>query len=186
MAWPVCEQSGKRMVLFFQFDTRPEHGLSLPEGSHVAMFMSPTVNEIDYFGPRVPKNLPERFWEKRLRHFRAFVFPPEVALVPHPDACEFLMPRALDMEPRPEKPSGEHFLVIGGEPIWYTGDESLPGFDFVCQLSCDFPFEKRPEAPRQPGTFDKNAYCLFLGNSTYLFARPRPSDPEEVWIGMQN
>ena len=47
--WPLCPSSGKRMVFFFQFDTRAEFGLTLAAGSHLAVFMSPEVNEIATF-----------------------------------------------------------------------------------------------------------------------------------------
>ena len=55
------------MVLFFQFDVRPEFGLSVAPGSHLLAFMSPEVNEIpsfDFVADGAP--LPERFWEKQL------------------------------------------------------------------------------------------------------------------------
>jgi hypothetical protein len=68
--WPVCPKSGERMVLFFQFDIRPEFALPVASGSHLSVFMSPHVNEIPTFN-FIPsgKRLPERFWEGREPHF---------------------------------------------------------------------------------------------------------------------
>ena len=184
-AWPMCRESGKRMVLFFQFDVRPEFGIALTAGSHVVAFMSPTVNEIDTFErARSGAPLPERFWEKRLPHFKLYVFGPDAELVPHADADAYLIHQeltfAVDDDP------GDPFLFVGGEPRWYQDAESHPGFEFVCQLSENYPFAKQPDAPAQPNSFSKKAYCLFLGNSIYLFARARPTHPEEVWIALQN
>jgi hypothetical protein len=182
--WPVCPKSGKRMVFFFQFDVRPEFGLALAPRSHLLAFMSPTVNEIHSFETHANgAPVPERFWEKGEPHFKVYLFGPDVALTPHPEADPYLVPHAFDFE----EDDDEHpFLAIGGVPRWYQDPELHPGFEFVCQLSEDYPFPRLPDAPKQPGSFSSTAYCLFLGNSMYLFARPEPTHPEEVWIVLQN
>ncbi len=185
-AWPVCETSGKRMVLFFQFDVRAEFALSLAVGSHFAVFMSPDVNEIatfDFVGHG--KELPEAFWEKRLQHFKVFVWNPDVSLVAHADSDPYLVPHALGFEEASTAPRVEH-LSIGGNPRWIQDPELHPGFDFVCQLSDSFPFLKRESAPKQIDSFSKHAYCLFLGNDAAFFTRAKPTHPEEVWIALQN
>ena len=184
-SWPVCEESGKAMVLFFQFDVRPEFGVSVAPGSHLVAFMSPDVNEIDTFDP-VPNGeaLPDRFWEKRLKHFKVFLYGPEEVLVPSAQPDTHLVHQRLEFvqDDDPDDP----FLFVGGEPRWYQAPELHPGFEFLCQLSEDYPFPKQEQAPEQPDGFSADDYGLFLGNSTYFFARSRPSDPEEVWLVLQN
>ena len=185
MAWPLCPKSGKRMVLFFQLDVRAEFGLALAAGSHLAVFMSPEVNEIvthEFVKDGAP--LPERFWERREPHFKTFVFGSEVALVAASEADGHIEHARLDfvLDEDPNDP----FLAIGGEPRWYQDPENHPGFAFVCQLSEDFPFTRRARAPKQPFTFSNDAYSLFLGNSSYFFTRPVPAHEEEVWVVLQN
>jgi len=184
IAWPLDEE-GKRMVLFFQFDVRPEFGLALAPNTHIAAFMSPTMNEIHSFEALASgKDVPERFWDNQMQHFRIFVFGPDAPLVASPEPDPYLEHQALDFVAREEL--GDPFLAIGGEPKWYQDAETHPGFDFIGQLSENFPFRKRASAPEQPNTFSDNDYCLFLGNSIYLFARPEPRDPREIWIVLQN
>lgn len=183
--WPVCPKSGKAMVLFFQFDVRAEHGVAVRPGSHLLVFMSPAVNEIDRFdNVKNGAPLPDGFWRARLSHFKVLLFGPDVELVAHTDEDAYLVPHRLDFTPEAE-PS-DPFLFVGGEPYWYQEAESHPEFEFLCQLSQDYAFARKPDAPVQPDTFSKKAYCLFLGNSCYLFARATPRDPEEVWIVLQN
>lgn len=173
------------MVLFFQFDVAPEFGLALAAGSHVVAFMSPAVNEIDTFDRvRAGASLPDRFWEKRLQHFKLYVFDPKTPLVAHADADPYLVAKELVFAANddPDDP----FLFVGGEPRWYQDEELHPGFEFICQLSENYPFEKQASAPEQPSTFSDSDYCLFLGNATYLFTRADPTHPEEVWIALQN
>src|SRR5258705_8636216 len=185
MEWPVCPRSKQRMVLFFQFTTREEFGLSLAPGSQIAVFMSPAVNEIPTFTfVEDGAELTQDHWVKRESHFKTFVFGPDAKLVAHPDADAFLVPQRLDFEPD-DDPS-DPFLFVGGEPRWYQDAETHPGFDFVCQLSEDFGFPKQPKAPEQPDSFSTKEYCLFLGNSVYLLTRARPEDHEEVWVVVQN
>lgn len=183
LPWP--EHEGKRMVFFFQFDTRAEHGLALAPGTHIAAFMSPAMNEIPTFD-FVPtgKELPAKFWEKQLQHFRLFVFSPTTPLVASAEPDPFLEHHAFDFVANDEL--GDPFLFVGGEPQWYQDAETHPGFEFIGQLSENFPFPKLAAAPKQPDSFSKNAYCLFLGNSIYLFARPEPRDIREVWVTVQN
>ena len=183
--WPVCEESRKAMVLFFQFDVRPEFGLSVASGSHLIVFMSPDVNEIDTFDS-VPggEALPEQFWERRLKHFKVFLFSPDEALVPSAQPDPYLVHQRLQFE-QDDDPD-DPFLFVGGEPRWYQDPELHPGFDFLCQLSEDYPFPKQERAPEQPDGFSRRDYGLFLGNSTSFFARSTPSHPEEVWLVLQN
>lgn len=183
VAWPTHD--GAPMVLFFQFDVLAEYGLHLAPGSHVLAFMSATMNEIPTFnfigsGDEVPA----RFWENQLQHFRVLVFGPEIPLVPSAEPDRYLEHHAFDLVAKDELAGA--FLFVGGEPVWYQGDEQHPGFHFIGQLSEDYPFPKQASAPAQPSSFSKQAYCLFLGNSVYLFARPAPTDPREVWVVVQN
>ncbi|NOU28989.1 MAG: hypothetical protein HOO96_13885 [Polyangiaceae bacterium] len=183
--WPVCPESGKPMVLFFQLDVPEGTGVAVRPGSHLLVFMSPAVNEIDTF--ERAKNgapLPDGFWRARLPHFKVMLFGPEVELVAHPDEDAYLVPQRLDFAPEAEP--DDPFLFIGGEPRWYQDAEAHPGFGFLCQLSENYPFARKAEAPVQPDTFSKKAYCLFLGNAAYFFAREAPRDPEDVWIALQN
>lgn len=185
MKWPICAKSGQPMVLFFQLDVRPEFGLSLAAGTHLAVFTSPVVNDIATRDQvRDGQPLPAKFWETRPEHFKTFVFGPDVALVAQAEPDRFLVHAHLAFEKNDDP--RDPFLVIGGAPRWYQDPETHPGFDFVCQLSEGFPFEKRAEAPKQPFTFSNDAYALFLGNSSYFFTRPEPLDEEEVWVVLQN
>lgn len=183
--WPVCPTSNERMVLFFQLDIRPEFGVALAPGSHLAVFMSPATNEIDTFD-RVDSGapLPDAFWTVRLTHFKTYVFGPDTALAAHADADPYLVPHRLEFAP--DDDPHDPFLFVGGEPRWYQDAEVHPGFEFVAQLSEDYPFPKQDTAPEQPDTFSRKAYCVFLGNATYLFTRAAPTHPEEVWIVLQN
>jgi hypothetical protein len=185
MEWPQCPKSGRPMVLFFQFDVRPEFAVDVPAGSHLLAFMSPEVNEVDG-SERVAAGapLPDRFWEKRLPHFKLFLFGPETPLVAYTMADQHLVHQRLEFE-SDEEPS-DPFLCVGGAPRWYQDAEEHPGFHFLCQLSEDYPFPKQAAAPKQPDSFSSKAYCLFLGNSIYLFSRSEPRDPEEVWVVLQN
>jgi hypothetical protein len=183
LEWPVHD--GKRMVLFFQFDVRAEFGIALAPGSHVVAFMSPSTNEIptfDFVTSGAP--LPDRFWEKQMQHFRVFVFPPDAPLVASAEPDAHIEHHALDFVPNDQL--GDPFLFVGGAPQWYQDAEEHPGFSFIAQLSENYPFAKLASAPSQPDSFSKKAYCLFLGNSVYLFARATPSDPREVWVVVQN
>jgi hypothetical protein len=185
VAWPVCPASGQPMVLFFQFDVRPEFGLALAPGSHVAVFMSAATNEIPTFDfPGHGATLEDRHWKARLDHFKAYVFGPGADLVAQPSADPYLVHQTLSFteEEKPRDP----FFVVGGAPRWYQDPEEHPGFSFVCQLSENFEFPQQPSAAEQPSSFSSEAYCLFLGNSVYLFARPEPVHAEEVWIVVQN
>jgi hypothetical protein len=183
--WPICPVSNQRMVLFFQFDIRKEFGLRLAPGSHLAVFMSPAVNEIDSFDTIASgSDLPDQFWKKRGTHFKVFLFDAKTPLVKHDDADAFLVAQTLSFS-QDDDPS-DPFLFVGGEPRWYQDEELHPGFDFICQLSENFPFLKQASAPKQPHTFSSKAYCLFLGNSMYLFAREHPLHEEDVWIVLQN
>lgn len=173
------------MVLFFQFAIRPEFGLSLAPGSQIAVFMSPVTNEIPTFQfVRSGAELPAEFWTKREPHFKTFVFGPDAKLVAQPDADACIVHQSLAWK-ADDDPS-DPFLFVGGEPRWYQDAETHPGFDFVCQLSEDYPFAKLPSAPEQPNSFSRKAYCLFLANSVYLFTRAAPMHAEEVWVVVQN
>jgi hypothetical protein len=173
------------MVLFFQFDVRPEFKLGVAAGSHFVVFMSAAVNEIHSFDAAPNGSaVPDQFWKKRLPHFKVMLFGPDAKLVAAPSEEPRLVPHRLVFAAK-EEPT-DPFLFVGGEPIWYQDEERHPGFDFLCQLSVDFPFRRRPSAAPQRDSFSKDAYCLFLGNAAYFFARPAPVDPEEVWIVLQN
>jgi len=182
VSWPVCPKSGNRMVLFLQFDVAPEYGLALAPGSHVLAFHSPTVNEINTFERNEP-DMPA-YWAKREPHYQILIFGPEAELVEHPDEDGYLVPHALTFEPVAKV--SDPFFYLGGQPRWYQDDETKGDFAFIGMLSENFPFVKKPEAPKQPGTFDRNAYSMFLGNATYFFARARPTVPDEVYVVLQN
>ena len=166
--WPVCPTSGKAMVLFFQFDVRLEFGLSVAPGSHLVVFMSPDVNEIDTIDA-VPSGdaLPERFWQQRLEHFKVFLFGADEVLVPSPRPDPYLVHKRLEFELQDDP--CDPFLFVGGEPRWYQDPELHPGFDFLCQLSEDYPFRKRESAPQQPDHF------LRTTTGSFSVARPRVS-----------
>jgi hypothetical protein len=190
LPWPTCPKSGEPMVFFFQLELGAELGLAQAPGSHLAVFMSPAVNEIPTFD-FVPTGqpLPDRFWEKRLDHFKVYLFGPEVDLIPR-EAEPRLVHHRLDLTAADDK-FRDPFLVIGGEPRWYQAPELHPDGDgaslsFLCQLSENYPFPKEASAPPQPDSFSGKAYCLFLGNSVYFFAGARPPHPEAVWIVVQN
>ena len=183
--YPICPESEKPMVLFFQFEIRSDFGLSVAPGSHLLAFMSPSVNEIHSFDwAKSGEPLADAFLRDRLKHFKLFVFGPEVKLSPAATPDPYLVHQKLEFAPNAD-PS-DPFLFVGGEPRWYQDEESHPGFDFLCQLSESYPFAKQENAEEQPDSFSDDDYCLFLGNSTYLFTRPEPKDPEEVWVVLQN
>lgn len=183
--WPVCPKSGKRMVLFFQFDL-PD-GLAQPAGSHLLAFMSPAVNEIHSFEMlRDGAEVTDAYWAKREPHFAVLLYGPEVALVEHADADPYLEPHALSFATAETKTIHDPFLFVGGTPRWYQDPEHHPGFEFIAMLSENYPFAKRADAPKQPDSFSSKAYCLFLGNACYLFARARPARPDEVFVVLQN
>jgi hypothetical protein len=173
------------MVLFFQFDLRSEFGVPFAAGSHFIAFMSPVVNEIHRFDSIASgKPLPERFWEQSLPHFKLFLFGPELPLVASAAPDPLLVHQRLQFTE--DNDPSDPFLFIGGEPRWYQDPETHPGFEFLCQLSEDYPFPKQDSAPEQPDSFSDDDYCLFLGNSAFFFARPKPAHSEEVWVVLQN
>lgn len=188
--WPVCPKSGERMVLFFQFDIRPEFALPFAPGSHFSVFMSPQVNEIPTFN-FIPsgQRLPERFWTGREPHFSVLLHPPGMPEQPMDPPDSHLEHRRLIFEPvnAIEEPG----LYLGGKPQWLQDPEEHPGpngesMAFICQLTENYGFPKRLDAPSQPDSFSHDEYCLFLGNQSYFFGMPSRPEPEAVWVVVQN
>ena len=80
---------------------------------------------------------------------------------------------------------------VGGQPSWRVREPVLRcacggPMTFVCQVPLDFPFPRTPGAAEQPDTFDEDAYGLFLGNETYLFACEAQCSPFAVYAEVQN
>lgn len=192
-SWPLCPASGKHMVLFLQLDLRAEFGLGLPEGWHLSVFMSPEVNEIPSFEfPEADELLDEKFWEQREPHCRVFLH--------HRDQESrskridpYLAYRRLEFHHLDVSSDSPHStdIVVGGGPAWLQ-DPQVPASPhgdpllFLMQVPENYPFPRRQDAPEQPDSFSAADYCLFLGNSVYVFAVPGNDHPESVWITVQS
>ncbi|GIE30415.1 hypothetical protein Ait01nite_034600 [Actinoplanes italicus] len=183
-SWPVCT-CGERMAFFFQIDVPddvPDFG-----GEHLLVFQCPVHNEAA-FGPA---RLPDRYWEtpsggydmahwRFLRHRGGDVADVE---------DEVMQPRRLVL--RAAGPDDEWDFRVGGEPAWIQGEEKYTcacgaELAFLVQIPENYGFPKLPEAPRQPDTFDSNAYGLLLGNMVYILACPDRCDPAAAWPANQN
>lgn len=183
--WPDCT-CGERMVFFFQIDVPAE----IPGfgGEHLSVFQCPVHNDAA-FGP---SRLPERYWETPVggnttAFWRILRHRGEDVAAAAADA--FLEPRRLVL--RDAGPDDEWEFRVGGEPAWAQGEESFTcacgaGMVFLVQIPENFGFPKLPGAPRQPDTFDSNAYGLFLGNMVYLLACPDRCDTAAAWPVNQN
>jgi hypothetical protein len=97
---PTCD-CGRRMTLFLQFDVRREFGLPFLPGSHMCVFMCPVHNDAPEM-LNTSRQLPQRFWERRLmidgstRFYELYLHHPgnSAGEVVHP-SDEILLPKQL-------------------------------------------------------------------------------------------
>jgi len=185
---PECRRCGRKMILFFQFDLEERFGLPLAAGSHLVVMMCPVCNEIPSFVRYAEGILPAAFWRETEGHFFAALYAPddERGEVETPAILERF---DLSFERVGGRDSAER-LTVGGEPSWIQAPERYScacgaPLSFVCQLSENFRFPKRADAPEQPDSFSADDYCLFLGNETYVFACSKGCSPRAIWITVQ-
>ena len=195
---PRCRICNARMVLFFQFDLRPEFELPFQDRSHLLVFMCPTHNEPPGL-PSIYNNspLPDSYWEADTGHYELLLFPPgelicDGRLDEHIASYSLSFERAHeDVEDFGEFEVGSHDFKIGGVPGWmnYRIDKRCTcggEMSFICQSPDGFGFKQTPTAPEQPDSFSSTEYCLFLGNQVYILGCNRQCDPRAVIAGCDN
>lgn len=183
-AWPICQQSQKKMVFFLQLDLPKSMGFG--DDAHLSIFMSPAINEIPSFDYILDgKRLPDDYWIKRESHFKAYFFKGESDTLN--DIDPYLEYQELKLG------EGDPFedIQLGGDPDWLQSPQFPLGskgekFEFILQIPENYRFPQRSDIPAQPDSFSNTDYCLFLGNQIYLFISKEIDDPEAVYIVVQN
>lgn len=185
---PICRRCNGEMILFFQMDL-PPIDLGIGAGGHLVLMMCPACNEIPSFEFSSGGKLPVNYWEVATEgHYYAAMFRPDAKLNVA-RIKPILENRELLLEPR-DTASINDFRV-GGAPTWLQRPVSFEcqcgnPMQFICQLSENYGFRARVGALGQPDSFSNTEYCLFLGNSVYLFVCAQQCTPRSVWIAVQN
>ncbi|MFD2472851.1 hypothetical protein [Amycolatopsis silviterrae] len=207
--WPEC-YCGARMVLFFQLDVPPD----IPHfgGDHLLVFQCPVHNDAPCL-PGSPQRLPDRYWESprvsghpgafwRIMLHRDPTGPAD-AEEPHLLGYELVLRPEYETEtvwravpPAPhgmfaELGTGRGEFKVGGLPCWLQDPETRRcacGAEmlFLCEITGDTSFARRPGQPEQPDTYDSDCYVIFLGNEVYLLACPEHCHPAAVWPVLQH
>ena len=192
---PLCQNCGRELILFLQFDVEERFSLPFISGSRFVLFACPHCNDIpssDIY-EKCGFLLPDNFWETARGHFFTALYRPgqvetELKQLPYlqPFQLNFVSFGPLN---------GDTFLQdtirIGGGPDWFQNPEEYTcscgtQMEFICQISQDFSFLKRPETPEQEMTYSNEEYNLFIGNEIYIFACPNQCHERAVWIVVQN
>ena len=190
-SWPACD-CGERMVFFFQVDVPAD--IPVFGGDHLLVFQCPKHNDACF--PPLDPRLPEQFWDRppgdQLRFWRILL---HRGSVPATEPDTYLEPRPLILRQAEERIDrlgrGRAGFKLGGVPAWAQDPEHYTcqcGADLaqVCQIPEDFGFDKRPDQPSQPDTFNSRQYGLFLGNEVYIVACPEHCHPAAAWPILQN
>lgn len=186
---PRCRDCNATMALFLQFDIASEFELPFQTGSHFLAFMCPEHNDTSSPDPDATQ-LKSEFWKKDLGHFAVMLLPPGESTSAAPvdrfiEGREVTFKRGTEEIERFEDYDydvGSMEFKVGGVPGWlnYAMDASCAcggKMDFLCQIPCDQPFRKRPDAPEQPDSFSSDDYCFLLGNQVYILACNRQCHP---------
>ncbi|MFJ7213506.1 hypothetical protein [Amycolatopsis sp. NPDC098790] len=207
-SWPLC-YCGERMVLFFQLDIPAD--IPAFGGDHLLVFQCPTHNDAACL-KEMQEQLPERYWEapQIWQHPGAFwrillhrdetgpaddvephLRPYQLALLPDAETLTIWRPAEVSDDAFGEHGIGRQEFKVGGAPSWAQDPESYQcacgaRLTFLCQIPENFGFEKRPDQPEQPDTFNSDQYGLFLGNEVYVLACPARCHPAAAWPVNQN
>ncbi|HEY0494861.1 MAG TPA: hypothetical protein VGD48_03895 [Kutzneria sp.] len=191
LPWPACD-CGARMVLLFQLDVPTE--LPVFGEDHLLVFQCPKHNDANC--PPSGDQLPARFWDTppagQLRFWQILLHRGSVSST-EPDP--YLQPRPLTLRSAEEQLSesgrGRAGFKLDGVPSWAQDPEHYrcqcgAAMTQLCQVPEDFGFDKRPDQPVQPDTFNSDQYGLFLGNEVYIVACPEHCHPAAAWPILQN
>jgi hypothetical protein len=192
LAHPRCKLCDQPMVLFLQFDIRPEFKLPFASGSHFLAFMCPQHNDAAFAPDPFDKSpLRSQYWEQDVGHYSLLLLP-DGASTSAGAIDGFLEPRRIRFEQATENVAdnryfsyGSHEFKVGGVPGWLnyapTPKCSCGGtMQFVVQFPDSFGFRQRAEAPEQPKSFSRTEYCFLLGNAVFVLACDKQCDARAV------
>jgi hypothetical protein len=200
LSWPTCA-CGEKMVLFLQFEIRPEFDLPFAPQSQFLFFMCPVHNDCAEQWPGGV--LPEEYWKERKLYsgqnpgyellLCSGALPSESGSEPHLRAIELHRRQTVEVPDQTDSECvrGLDSLKIGGLPHW--AQETVEyrcscgaEMAFLCQIPLDYGFPKAKGAEKQPDSFSSNDYCIFLGNETYVFACSNQCTPRSLVAVCQN
>lgn len=195
--WPKCIICKAQMVLFFQIDIWKEFDLPFKPGSHLLVFMCPIHNDSPSELIMADEiKLPNEYWNKDFGHYKLILnknpksertLASETHIKP---GKMILRDEEEEVEWDGAHERGTHGFKVGGVPAWEItprthrcccGAEMI----FVAQVPQFFKFPRTAEAPLQPDGREKNAYNLFLGKHTYIFACKEQCTPLSLYAVAQ-
>ena len=191
---PTCQNCGRELILFLQFDVEERFSLPFLPDSRFVLFACPHCNDIPRFEFFYETGfLPQNYWDITEGHFFTALYrpgQPETVLKQLP----YLQPFRLSFEsfgPFKKDSFLQDTIRVGGAPDWFQFPEEYTcscgaKMEFLCEISESFGFPKRPEAPEQTNTFSEDEYCVFLGSEIYIFACPNQCHEQAIWITVQH
>ena len=131
--------------------------------------------------------LPSEYWTLNDGHYLLRLLPPSVE-TREAGREPRLVPQYLVASKTHDDDEG---FKLFGEPNWLQDPET---HDCSCgapmQLLLQIPdgmgFASAEGAEKQPNSFSKSKYCIFLGNQLYLFGCSQQCNPLALWPVLQN